>query len=262
MPLVLNLIALLLYLGACWRMREGVTDTHRTMLLPTLAAAVTAQGLAIGLTTTADAHWRLGLGDALNLFLWQCCAVHLLVSLRWPLWHLGSWLWPASAAAILSAWLLPVGTASSSVLSASLKIHILLSLLAYAALTLAALQALSYALQDRALHRGSHPKGRPPLQVMENLAFQLLRLGFALLCASIATGFLFVDNFTAQHLVHKAVLSIVAAGLFGLLLLGRALWGWRGRKAMRWMAGAYLSLLLAYFGSKLVLEQILGRSWS
>lgn len=262
MPLALELTALTAYLAATWRLARVSHPRSDSTLLLLLALAIVAQGLTLGLTTTAEGAWQLGLGDALSLFLWQCCVVHLLLCLRMPLWHLGSGLWPAAAGSLVLAWWLPLGTASPSELSASLRAHILLSLLAYALLTLAALQTISYAWQDRRLHRGEHPRHRPPLQVMEAMVFRLLTLGFVLLTTSIATGFLFVENFAAQHLIHKAVLSIIACLLFGLLLLGRSLWGWRGRIAIGWTLGAYASLLLAYFGSKLVLEQILGSSWS
>jgi ABC-type uncharacterized transport system permease subunit len=61
----------------------------------------------------------------------------------------------------------------------------------------------------------------------------------------------------AQHLVHKTVLSVVAWLVFGGLLLGRRFWGWRGRKAIAWTLSGFAILILAYFGSKLVLELIL-----
>jgi ABC-type uncharacterized transport system permease subunit len=61
--------------------------------------------------------------------------------------------------------------------------------------------------------------------------------------------------------VHKVVLAIVAWLLFGMLLLGRLRFGWRGRRALRWALSGYALLALAYFGSKLVLETVLGRHW-
>jgi ABC-type uncharacterized transport system permease subunit len=64
----------------------------------------------------------------------------------------------------------------------------------------------------------------------------------------------------AQHLAHKTVLSIFAWFLFGVLLIGRARYGWRGTIAIRWTLGGFMSLMLAYFGSKMVLEWILGRA--
>jgi len=43
------------------------------------------------------------------------------------------------------------------------------------------------------------------------------------------------------------------------LLLGRWRLGWRGRSAIHWTLGGFALLLLAYFGTKFVLEVILNR---
>lgn len=257
-----DLLATLLYAFGALRLRQHPAPTRESTVVLAVAAAVAIHGLAIGMRATPGDVWQLGLGDALTLFIWLCCGLHLLLALRMPLWHLGQWLWPSAALLIPLAWWLPEGAARAMPDSLALRLHILLSMLAYACLSLAALQTVSYALLDKRLHRGRHPHGQPPLQVMEDLLFRLITIGFILLCAGIASGFLFVDDFFAQHLAHKAMLSLLACGLFGGLILGRVLRGWRGRTAIRWTYAAYAILLLAYFGSKLVLEQILGRSWS
>ncbi len=262
MLMLLESAAVATYLWCTWRLRSQSGPDREAGLVLATALAVLMQALALGMQLNAGPHWHLGVGQAFSLFLWMCCVVHLLLGLRWPLWHLGIWLWPAAALAIVLAWLMPPGAATSSTLSTALRAHILLSLLAYASLTLAALQTLAYALLDKQLKQGRHQHQRPPLQVMEDLVFRLVGIGFVLLCASIASGFLFVDDFFSQHLAHKAALSLIACALFGALITGRMLRGWRGRIAIRWTLSAYISLLLAYFGSKLVLEQILGRSWS
>jgi ABC-type uncharacterized transport system permease subunit len=71
----------------------------------------------------------------------------------------------------------------------------------------------------------------------------------------------FVDNLFAQHLVHKTVLSIVAWIILGLLLWGHHRFGWRGKIAVRWTLSGGAMLTLGYFGSKFVLETLLGRQW-
>jgi ABC-type uncharacterized transport system permease subunit len=58
------------------------------------------------------------------------------------------------------------------------------------------------------------------------------------------------------------VLSILSWLLFGGLLVGRWWFGWRGRRAVNWTLAAMLVLVLAYFGSKLVLEVFLDRTWT
>ena len=92
---------------------------------------------------------------------------------------------------------------------------------------------------------------------MESLLFQMIATGFALLTLALVTGFLFLEDIFAQHLVHKTTLSIIAWFVFGILLWGRWRFGWRGQTALRWTIGGFIFLMLAYFGSKFVLELVL-----
>jgi ABC-type uncharacterized transport system permease subunit len=144
----------------------------------------------------------------------------------------------------------------------ALSTHILTSIIAFSLLNIAAIQAILLAIQDQQLK--SHPPKRliqslPPLQTMESLLFQMLTTGIAFLSISLASGFLFIEDLFAQHLVHKTVLSILAWLIFTGLLIGRSRYGWRGKTAIQWTLIGFISLLLAYFGSKLVLELILQR---
>jgi len=82
-----------------------------------------------------------------------------------------------------------------------------------------------------------------------------------LLTLSLFTGFVFVTNLFTQHLVHKTVLSLFAWTIFGVLLIGRVRFGWRGRTAVGWTLFGFGVLALAYFGAKFVLEDVLGRHW-
>jgi ABC-type uncharacterized transport system permease subunit len=101
----------------------------------------------------------------------------------------------------------------------------------------------------------------PPVDQLERIMFRLIGSGFALLTLALFTGFVFVTDLFAQHLIHKTVLSVIAWILFGILLAGRARFGWRGRPAVRWTLVGFVLLALAYFGSKFVLESVLGRHW-
>ena len=92
---------------------------------------------------------------------------------------------------------------------------------------------------------------------METLLFQFLGFGFVCLSASLLSGFFYLEDIFAQHLVHKTVLSIVAWLTLGILLYGRLRFGWRGKIAIRWTLSSFIFLMLAFFGSKLVLEFIL-----
>ncbi len=143
-----------------------------------------------------------------------------------------------------------------------MSIHILSSIIAFSLLNIAALQAILLAIQDQQL-RSHHPKrliqALPPLQAMETLLFQMITTGLVFLSISLLSGFIFIDDLFAQHLVHKTVLSIFAWFIFSGLLLGRLRYGWRGSIAIQWTLVGFVLLLLAYFGSKMVLELILNK---
>jgi ABC-type uncharacterized transport system permease subunit len=100
----------------------------------------------------------------------------------------------------------------------------------------------------------------PPLTLVEGLLFQLIGAGFVLLSLTLITGILFVENLFAQHLAHKTILSIAAWSVFGSLLFGRWRWGWRGRQAARITLFGMGLLLLAFLGTKFILEIVLQRS--
>lgn len=138
--------------------------------------------------------------------------------------------------------------------------HIMISVVAYSLITLGAFQASLLAYQDHAI-RSHHPGGLirflPPLYDMESLLFVFLGFGFFCLSVSLISGFFFLEDIFAQHLVHKTALSIVAWFLLGTLMFGRIKFGWRGKTAIRWTLSAFLFLMLAFFGSKLVFEFIL-----
>lgn len=171
---------------------------------------------------------------------------------------------PGAALCVALGWLVPVDALVLGDITATTRLHIVSSLLAYSLLSIAAINALMLAAQDYALR---HPRMvrrlefLPPLTVIETIMFRLILAGWLLLTLSLASGLAFVDNFFAQHLVHKSALSILSWLLFGMLLLGRWRLGWRGRRAVRWTLIAMMVLALAYFGSKLVLEVFLDRSW-
>lgn len=142
--------------------------------------------------------------------------------------------------------------------------HIVLSTLAYALLTIAAAMSVALALLDRRL-RSRRPLGKlsilPSVEALESATFYALGAGFAILTLALFSGFIFIEDMFAQDLSRKTVLSCLAWVVFAVLLFGRWRFGWRGRTAMRWTLSGFALLGLAYFGSRLVLESILGRHW-
>jgi ABC-type uncharacterized transport system permease subunit len=144
--------------------------------------------------------------------------------------------------------------------SSGMLTHILSSIIAYSLLSIATLLALTLQLMERGLkdHREvSWLRQLPPLQTMENLLFQLITIGWLILTTAIISGGIFIDDLFAQHLAHKTLFTSISWLLYGLLLIGRRNYGWRGTTAFKLAIAAFIALLLAYFGSKFVLEILL-----
>ncbi len=203
---------------------------------------------------------NLAFFNTLSLLAWVIATLLLTSALGKPVENLGILLFPVTAIMVALAWQTPSIRLLSADAGWALGSHVLLSLLAYGILTLASVQAILLAIQDRHLH-SHHPGGfvraLPPLQSMETWLFQLIGLGFILLTLALASGFIYLEDLFAQHLAHKTALSLLAWVVFGLLLWGRYRYGWRGRKALRWTLTGFAMLMLAYLGSKAVLELIL-----
>lgn len=145
-----------------------------------------------------------------------------------------------------------------------IQAHVLVSLFAYGLLSVGAIVALYALLQDQRLRTARlSPINQlfAPLETTEKLLFGVTTGGFLILLLAIVSGLAFVENLFAQHLVHKTVLSLVALFLFGALLAGRQFAGWRGRRAVYLYLGGFVTLGLAYFGSRYILESVLGRTW-
>lgn len=210
---------------------------------------------------------RSGLPETLNLPLFTAISVtgltivliHLLMCLTRPADYLGLLIYPIAAAGLLAS---ELHAAPAKALTQNLQLHILLSLAAYSVLALGATQAVLVWIQRHYLQKhqpGGFIRALPALTSTESLLFSLLAVGFSLLTLSLLSGFAFLEDMFAQSLVHKTVLACLAWVIFGVLLMGRWRFGWRGKRAVGWTLGGFIILLVAYFGSKLVLELILQR---
>ncbi|MCP3870265.1 MAG: cytochrome c biogenesis protein CcsA [Gammaproteobacteria bacterium] len=202
-----------------------------------------------------------GFFDAASLVAWTILLLLMLSSLSKPVENLGIAILPLAALTILLQLKYP---ATARLLTAEtplgLRFHVVMSLLAYSLLAMASVQAILLAVQDHHLrhrHPGGFIRALPPLQTMEALLFEMIGLGFTLLTIALISGFMFLEDMFAQRLAHKTILSIVAWAVFGTLLWGRFRRGWRGQMALIWTLAGFVVLMLAYFGSKFVIELIL-----
>ncbi|HET7570106.1 MAG TPA: cytochrome c biogenesis protein CcsA [Gammaproteobacteria bacterium] len=261
-------ISAALYFAAC----GGVLLQSRRRLPVQAQGAFTIRAAALGAAALqAYALYRLmftahgvdfSFFNSASLIGLEIVLITLVASLRQPVINLGLIIFPVVGASVLGMWLTPRDALLIPDAGWGLNAHIIVSLSAYSLLAIAAVQALLLAAQDyRLRHRQTERLIGilPPLEVMEQFMFQTIGAGFALLSLALFSGFLFLHNLFAQKLAEKTLLSIVAWFVFALLLWGRWRFGWRGRTATAWTVGGFVALVLAYFGSKLVLELVFGQ---
>lgn len=242
-------------------------NSSRPPCLPSRLLAVAAlifHALQLHQTTWVMGGINVTLFNVLSASAWMTSLALLVLSVRRNILTPAIIIFPGTVVWIIAASLWPLKPAIISGYNSALSIHIFSSLLAYGVLATAALHALVLTAQEHLLRRHKlRPwmRSLPPLTASEHLMFRIIAVGWGLLSVSLISGILFVHDLFAQHLVHKTFLSIISWFVFSALLLGRWRRGWRGRLALYWTLAGILTLLLAYFGSKLVLEIMLQRGW-
>ncbi|MGB9430542.1 MAG: cytochrome c biogenesis protein CcsA [Gammaproteobacteria bacterium] len=263
--LVLYCLAALALLLAFFRLGPSFIRERKGFAGTAAGAAVLLHAFLLYALIYAPHSMDLGFFNAASLVGWLVALIALTTLVKPHFGNLGVVLFPLAGISILLAELFPSDQLMVIAGDWPLDAHIVLSLIAYSLLAVAAVQAVLIAVQERRLRRrvpGGVWSALPPLQVMEHFLFQLITAGFVLLTVALIFGLLFVHNLLAQHLTHKIVLSVISWVVFAVLLWGRWQFGWRGRTAIRWTLGGFVVLALAYFGDKLILELILGRHWN
>ena len=268
--MLLPLIAVACYLfgalGLGFAAYQG--DSHHGRGGRIAAAAIAATGVAVHLVALVqerrlDPLAALSLGDVLALVALVIAVTAIVMALRPRLRGMAALL--LLTAAVLEA-AFSEGARQFSIGRPGweLAFHVAMATTAFAFLTIGAVLAVAQVVVDRKL-RSRQPLGwlkiLTPIESVESGCFHSIQAGFAVLTLALVTGAFFIENLFAQHLVHKVVLAIIAWLVFGILLFGRWRFGWRGRQALRWTLAGYLLLGLSYFGSKLVLENVLGKHW-
>jgi ABC-type uncharacterized transport system permease subunit len=227
---------------------------------------------------------RFGFGQALSVTLWLAVLIYWLESAFVNLEGMQALVLPLAAVCVVLPALFPGLAAPPYAHGFGFRAHLTLAMLAYSLFTIGALHALLMALLEGTLHGDRLRAGKregparaerqggagllagplaslPPLLTLERLLFRILTLGFVLLTLTLATGALFSEEVfgKAFRFNHKTLFAVISWVIFGLLLAGRWRYGWRGRKALRWTLAGFLALLLAYVGSRFVLEVVVGR---
>ncbi|MFC1327654.1 MAG: cytochrome c biogenesis protein CcsA [gamma proteobacterium symbiont of Ctena orbiculata] len=265
--IVIATLAIAAYLAAglilafrLFRNQEG-TRLPRALGLAVGFLGVALHAIPLYQNLVSSSGINMGVFNALSLIAWTITLLLLVSSISKPVENLGIVIMPIAAFALYLEGRFQTVHFITDQVSSGLTLHILVSMLAYSLFTLASVQAVLLAIQDHHLrqrHPGGFIRALPPLQTMESLLFEMIAVGFVLLSLALLSGFAFLENMFEQRLAHKTVLSIIAWFVFGTLLWGRYRFGWRGQMALTWTLSGFVVLMLAYFGSKVVIELILG----
>lgn len=227
---------------------------------------------AAALSTEIDGHGSLRIGFAvmLSVTLWISVAAYWLENRNFSLDGLRVLVLPCAAVAAVLPALFPGSVVPLDDRSSLFSWHIVIAMLAYSTLTIAAFHAVLMALQESRLHtRGTPQEGwlasaidrLPAILTMEKLLFRLIAFGFMLLTLTVLSGVIFSEQLFGKAFKwdHKTVFTMLSWALFGLLLAGRKWRGWRGKTALRFTLSGFATLLLAYVGSRFVIEVVLHR---
>jgi len=264
------------------------SSLNKRVLQAVLFLAIIAHGILLHATIFPADSMVFGFALSLSAMLWLGAGIYLIESFFFRLDGLGLLVLPLAGLGALMPALFRGVKVMSYAAAPLFKIHFLIANIAYGLLTIAALHAFLMLLVERRLHaskqrmaRGANAAGAaramhiapdtgwlaswletlPPLLTMEKLLFRLISAGFVMLTLTLVTGILFSEQLLDQLLRfdHKTVFAILSWLMFGGLVVGRRIYGWRGRAALRWVLFSFLALLLAYVGSRFVLEVLLHR---
>jgi ABC-type uncharacterized transport system permease subunit len=208
---------------------------------------------------------KLGVANSVSSILWLTVLIYWVGNFYYRLEGLQALVLPLAALAALLPALLPTARAVPNTDMLAFKIHLTIAMLAYSLFTIASLHVLLMALLEKRLHDANFTnllQKLPPLLTMEALLFRIIWAGFVLLTLTLASGVVFSEELFGKPATfnHKIVFGVVSWLIFGALLGGRHVYGWRGRVAVRWTLAGFLALVLAYIGTKFVVEVILGRT--
>ncbi len=233
-----------------------------------LAVAVVLHAFLLAYATFGSGQFRFGFAHALSMMALLALIFYGVESLVHPLEGMPALVLPPAALSVMLPALFGGTLMTAKAQAPAFVAHVLIAMLAYAFMAIAAAHAVMMAVMERRLHSrrsggrdGEVPSGLPPLLTMERLLFQVLGIGFAFLSLTVVSGIVFSEEIFGRALTfdHKTIFGLLAWCIFAVLLLGRLAYGWRGRAALHGTFAGFAALLLAYVGSRFVLEVMLGR---
>ena len=249
-----------------WRITEQPLDAlpMQPWERAAIFLALTLQGASLYDGLFGSGSMRFSFSLALSLMLWLAVLIYWLESFRSRMDGLQPMVLPLAAFCAFLPVAFPQVHLIANANAWGFKLHFLTAMLAYSLFTLSALHAVFMSFVERKLHQRELNRqlaSLPPILAMETLLFRMIVIAFSLLTVALGSGLMFSEAIfgKAVPIDHKTLFAFAAWGIFAALLIGRHVYGWRGRIALRWTLTGFLVLLLAYIGSRFVSEVLLGR---
>ncbi|MCL2160743.1 MAG: cytochrome c biogenesis protein CcsA [Betaproteobacteria bacterium] len=248
--------------AASGKLISDMARFERVLLVITLLS----HGFALQAAIFSGSEMRFGFSIAFSLIVWLAICFYWMETLYNRLDGLRAIVLPAGVLACVLVALFPDThpLPHENVASPIFRLHLISFMLACGLVTLAALHAMLMAIATKQLQHGRFTRALanlPPLLTMEALLFRLIGVAFALLTLALLAGIMYTETRfdKAFRFDHKSVFATISWLLFGILLIGRHFRGWRGRVALRWTLAGFVTLMLAYVGSRFVIEVLLHR---
>jgi ABC-type uncharacterized transport system permease subunit len=252
-----SVVALLAYLLAALPGQAQPGARRVALLVGALAhaAAIVVDVAGVGSPLVGA---RFGFAPALSMTVWLVLAVYVVESRLVPLPEVRRTLALVGIAVVALAWAFP-GELRPQAPSPWAPLHWALGLASYGLFGVAVLHAALLSRAERQMRSAAAASGATglPLLRLERMTFRFVGAGFVVLSAALLLGAWFASPWRWDH---KTVFSMLGWLVFAALLAGRRLFGWRGPAATRWLYAGAALLLLAYVGSRFVLEVVLHRA--
>ncbi|WP_293748157.1 cytochrome c biogenesis protein CcsA [uncultured Paraglaciecola sp.] len=263
--MLLDIICFAFYMLASGIIVTGMFQENGPNNRAAIFSVLVAIGLHIailrsGIVVESEQGQNMSMLNVASLVGWLISVTMLFASFRLPNTILLPVVYSFTGLVVLLGGMLPSAHMMQISIQPNLLIHISLALFAYACLAIASLYAvqLSYInLRLKEKNASLLHSSLPPLMAVENILFKLLLVGTVLLTLSLISGFMFLDNMFTKEQAHKTILSLIAWGLYSIVLFGHYTFGWRGKPVIWSTTIGGVLLTLAYFGSRFVREVIL-----
>ncbi len=260
-------LALFIYLLLGWHFCQirlaGKQGLPASLSHALMACGIVAHGSLI-IANTLSTPSYFGAAEALSLTAWLALLIYLTGKLRWNLAGLEPPLFAFAAGFVALSLLLPQGHSIGYVQSSLSRAHFILAMFAQSFLFVSAGLAILMRMTDSTLHHHARKllaRNLPPLLTLEKLLFGTILTGFALLTLALIAGATFnLQSYGSLiQASHKTFFGLISWLLFGAILAGHKLRGWRGRFVANWTLIAFSVLFLGYIGSRIVFEAILNK---